>query len=146
MVDSTPTRHGPPSSTRSTASPRSATTSAAVVGLTRPKRLADGRGHAVADRLEQLQGERVVGHPQADGVTAAGDGVGRLGAAPQQHGERARPEGVGQQVGLGRHDVGPGLDQVGLAEVHDQRMVGGPPLAAKIRATAAGSVASAPRP
>jgi hypothetical protein len=40
MVDSTPTVHGPPPTTRSTASPSSSTTCAAVVGETRPKRLA----------------------------------------------------------------------------------------------------------
>ncbi len=42
MVDSTPTEHGPPSSTTSTSVPRSARTWAAVVGLTRPNRLAEG--------------------------------------------------------------------------------------------------------
>ena len=42
MVDSTPIVHGPPSRTRSTSSPRSARTCSAVVGLTWPKRLAEG--------------------------------------------------------------------------------------------------------
>ena len=40
IVDSTPTRQGPPSSTTSTRSPSSARTCAAVVGLSRPKRFA----------------------------------------------------------------------------------------------------------
>ena len=42
MVDSTPTRAGPPSRPRSTSEPRSARTCSARVGLTRPKRLALG--------------------------------------------------------------------------------------------------------
>ncbi len=42
IVDSTPTRHGPSSRIMSTSSPRSARTSRAEVGLTRPNRLADG--------------------------------------------------------------------------------------------------------
>ncbi len=42
IVDSTPTLHAPPSNNTSTSSPRSAWTCAAHVGLTRPKRFADG--------------------------------------------------------------------------------------------------------
>ena len=42
IVDSTPTVHGPSSRTTSTSSPRSARTSPAVVGLTCPKRFAEG--------------------------------------------------------------------------------------------------------
>lgn len=42
MVDSTPISHGPPSMMSSTSSPRSALTSAAVVGLTQPNLFADG--------------------------------------------------------------------------------------------------------
>ncbi|CAB4736430.1 unannotated protein [freshwater metagenome] len=42
MVDSTPSEHAPPSSTKSISSPNSATTAEAEVGLTRPKRFADG--------------------------------------------------------------------------------------------------------
>ena len=41
-VDSTPTRHGPPSSTRSTRVPSPRTTCAARVGEIRPNRLAEG--------------------------------------------------------------------------------------------------------
>jgi hypothetical protein len=42
IVDSMPIEHGPPSSTRSTESPKSLMTCSALVGLTRPKRFADG--------------------------------------------------------------------------------------------------------
>ena len=42
IVDSIPMVHGPPSSTRSTDSPKSLITCCALVGLTCPKRLADG--------------------------------------------------------------------------------------------------------
>ena len=61
-------RTGPPSSTRSTSSPRSARTSAAVVGLTRPNRLADGAATPPPNAREQRQRQRLVGHPQPDRV------------------------------------------------------------------------------
>ena len=72
IVDSTPTAHGPPSSTTSTSSPRSRVTAPAVVGLTRPNRLADGAAIAAAERVEQLERERMVRHPQPDRVEPAG--------------------------------------------------------------------------
>ena len=64
IVDSTPTVHGPPSRTRSTSSPRSSRTCCAVVGLTWPKRFADGAAMPPPERVEYGQGQRVRGRAE----------------------------------------------------------------------------------
>ena len=98
MVDSTPTRHGPPSSTTPTSAPRSARTCAAVVGLTRPKRLADGAATPPPNASSRLERERMIGHAHADRVAAAGHLRRRRAAGLRAHDdrERARPERVGE--------------------------------------------------
>ena len=125
MVDSTPTAHGPPSSTRSTSSPRSARTWSAVVGLTRPKRLADGaampppsaRSSCSASGWSGTRSPTVSWPP----VTRRRR---RRAPACEQHGERTGPARVGQQAGGGRHRDGPRLERSAAGEVHDQRMAG----------------------
>ena len=71
----------------------------AVVGLTRPNRFADGAAMPAAERVEQRERERLVGHAQPDGVAAAGDLVGdaRRGAAHDER-ERSGPERVGERA------------------------------------------------
>ncbi len=124
MVDSTPTRHGPPSSTRSTSAPRSSRTSAAVVGLTRPKRLADGAATSPAEGAQQLERERLVGYAQPDGGEPTGHRVGHALGPGHDHGQRAGPARPRQH----RADSGTVLahcvEQRGIAEVHDHRVVG----------------------
>ncbi len=58
MVDSTPTRVGPPSTTASMRPDRSSITCAASVGLTRPERLAEGAatGRPVAAKRARATG------------------------------------------------------------------------------------------
>ena len=75
-----PTWQGPPSSTRATASPSSSRTCCAVVGLMRPKRLAEGAARPPTELAQQFQRQRMIGHAQADGVLAAGDGIGHTPA------------------------------------------------------------------
>ena len=79
IVDSTPTAHGPPSSTTATSSPRSARTAPAVVGLTRPKRFADGAASPPPNASSSATRDRMVGHAQPDGVEPAGDRIARRG-------------------------------------------------------------------
>ena len=135
MVDSTPTSHGPPSSTRSMSSPRSARTWSAVVGLTRPKRLAEGAATpagrfapASRERPQQGPGDRVVRHAEADRRAPAGDGVGHRRGPFEQQGQGSGPERVGQQPGRGRHLDRPLVDGGRVGQVHDQRVVGRPAL------------------
>src|SRR3954454_16307213 len=109
MVESTPTPPGPPSSTTSTSDPRSARTWAAVVGLTRPNRLADGAASppSKARRSRNASGwpgtrsptsppaeaprernrQRVPGPPEPHRGAPAGHGVGHQRRADQEQRE-----------------------------------------------------------
>ena len=66
---------------------------AAVVGLTRPKRFADGAATPSPVVASSALGQRVGRRPQPDGVAAAGDGVGHP----------SRPRGSSSVSGPGQH-------------------------------------------
>ena len=139
IVDSTPTAHGPPSTTRSRRgsirAPSSSSTSVARVGLTRPKRFALGAATPRAgspvcpsERLEAGQRDRVVRAPQGDGVLAPGEEVPRAPAAPDDDGQRARPERLGQSLRRGVAARAPRSQGLRTVDVHDERMTRGTPL------------------
>ena len=92
MVDSTPTRHGPPSSTTSTSSPRSARTSAGGGRAHLAEPVGRRRGHARRrSARRQREGHGLVGHAEADGLESARDLVGHVRSAAHDDGERTGP-------------------------------------------------------
>jgi hypothetical protein len=148
MVDLMPTLHGPPSRTSGTASPSSSRTCSAVVGLIRPKRLADGAAMPAlagdrGEAAQQFERHRMPGHAQADGVLAAGHGVRHPGLLFQDQGQRAGPEGFHQLPGDGAPARPSGRRHRGRP---DGRSAGDRPGGPwrRILATAAGLAASAP--
>ncbi len=130
MVDSMPTLHGPPSRISGTRSPSSSATCAAVVGLMRPKRLADGAAMpamlalGTGEAAQQFERDRMAGHAQADGILPAGDGVGHPGLLLQDQRQRAGPEGFHQLPGDRWHLLGPVVDGIVAGQMDDQRVVG----------------------
>jgi hypothetical protein len=86
-----------------------------------------GGGDAGAEGLEELEGEGVVGHPQAHGVLAAGDDVRHLVAALEDQGERSGPEGAGERDGFLGNAGGPVRQGLGVGQMDDQRVVGRTP-------------------
>ena len=113
---------------RSTSAPRSARTWAAVVGLTLPKRLADGAARPPSNARSRALGQRVGRHPQPDRRPAAGHDVGHPPRALDEQRERARPVGVGQAPGGGRHRRRPAVQSVSVGQVDDERVAAGPAL------------------
>ena len=120
-VDSTPTRHGPPSSTSRTRDPSPRTTWLARVGETRPNRLADGAaiGTSAARMRARATGWSGTRRPTVErpAVTIPGMCVAlaeddREGPGPEARGEpgharvcRVRRVGVGAQLrGVGEVD------------------------------------------
>ena len=103
MVDLIPTAQAPPSST-SRPSPNSSCTCAAVVGLTRPKRLALARPRH-APSLPQARSSAPPGGPGSGRCRPAARRRRRrmAGAARQDQRERAGPEGLHQRPGQRRH-------------------------------------------
>ena len=81
-----------------------------------------------AEGRQQLQRQRLGGHPQPDGRRRAGDGVGHVVGPGQDERERPGPERLGQGPGLGRDLGRPCLDGRGVGQVDDQRVVPGPTL------------------
>ncbi len=134
MVDSMPTLHGPPSRISGTRSPSSSATCSAVVGLMRPKRLADGAAMpgmlalGPGKAAQQFKRHRMAGHAQADGILAAGHGIGHPGLLLQDQGQRAGPEGFHQFPGDSGHLLGPMVDGIVAGQMDDQRVVGRPAL------------------
>ena len=110
------------------ASPRSSTTCAAVVGLTRPKRFADGAAMPAAEAVEQLERQRVRWHADPDGRPPTGDDVEHAVAAFEEHRERTRPAGGGEDARGRRDRTRPVSQLVGIGQVHDQRMAWRPAL------------------
>ncbi len=147
IVDSTPMRHAPPSSTHATSvPPSSASTSAAVVGLTRPKRLADGAATGKAHRSSRA---RATGWSGTRSPTVsrppvvAGDSCGAR--------RNTNVSGPGQNASARRRASSPTSSaQRSSSDASARWAINGwpvgRPLTAKIRATASALVASAPRP
>ena len=101
------------------------------------RRRGDAGGFAIALALgagkaaQQLKRHRMAGHAQADGILAAGHGIGYPGLLFQDQGQRAGPEGFHQLPGDGRHLLGPMVDGVVAGQMDDQRVVGRTPLGSK---------------
>ena len=74
--------------------------------------------------VEQVDGDRVGGHPHADGGLSTGGDLAHERAAGHDEGEWTGPVGVGQAAGA-RHSRGPRFNGHRRAEVHDQRVAGG---------------------
>ena len=147
IVDSSPTAHGPASSTSATASPSCSMTCSARVGLSRPERLAEGAASAPPKAaITSRAGPRgarsaIVGSP------ASGKRMHRR-VRRQRHDqrERPRPEFLRQPL---RAIVETRRSARAMARSVTWQISGlkrGRPLAAKMRATASPFAASAARP
>ncbi len=126
--------------------PRSATTCAAVVGLTAPNRLADGAANGTpADRISS----RAIGCAGTRSPTVSRPPATAAGSRSERG--TINVSGPGQHVAASARAAG---DAVGAHRSRSDRSArwtingwsAGRPLTAKIRAIAAGSVASAARP
>ena len=84
-------------------------------------RIAGEGGEPVEDRAH----ERMRGHTQGDGVLAAGDEVAGARGPREHEGERAGPRLRGEGVRVGGHVRRPRGHLGGVAQVDDQRVVGG---------------------
>lgn len=82
-----------------------------------------GRGDAGAEGAQQLERHRMIGHPQPDGVLAAGDEVWNALVLLEDQGERAGPEGPREGDGVLGDFPRPGHDLPGVGQVHDQGVV-----------------------
>ncbi len=84
-----------------------------------------------AESTEQVEGQRVVGHPHPDRRTATGHRIDRTVGGGHDQGERTRPTRLGETASAAVDQpfgVGPVGELVGRADVHDQRVPGRPPL------------------
>ena len=128
MVDSTPTLVGPPSSTRSTSSPRSSRTCSSGRGTHPTEPVGRGSGDATSEGRQQLEGQQMGRHPQPDGVAPAGHGRVDARSAVEQEGQRSRPAGVPERCGRGGDIRRPLRQRGGRRDVDDQRVVDRPAL------------------
>ena len=129
IVDSTPTRLAPPSSTKSTSAPRSARTCAALVGLTRPKRLADGAAMPPAKCPSSASATGWSGTRRPTVGASTGRRVrDHVRALAEHQRQRPGPERGGQRA----RDVGDVarvvVERCAGRDVHDHRMVERSPL------------------
>ena len=128
MVDSTPTAHGPASSTaaiRPSRPPSGSRTCSALVGLMRPGGIGRGRRER-AGRGEHRLRRGMGRHAQRDGRQSGGDERrdAGTGAQWQDQSQGAGPEGLRQGQRLGREVRDPaGGGQV--RDMHDQRVEAG---------------------
>ena len=122
MVDSTPTVDGPPSSTRSTSSPRSA------LDVLRGRRahpaeaVGAWRGHASAQPLQHFHRHGVAGHSQRHCVLASCHRVRGLRRARQHQRQGTRPESPRQCLRFVRHRARPLGQVLRVGDVDDERM------------------------
>ena len=132
MVDSRPTRHGPPSRISGTASPNSARTCAAVVGLMWPKRLADGAAMPLPNARSRASASGWSGTRRATVSCPPVTALGTRGAARQDQRQRAGPEGRGERP-RGRPARRPPSRRAARLgrQVDDQRVLGRPALEGK---------------
>ena len=146
IVDSTPTWHGPSSTTASIFPSRSWSTCSAVVVLGLPDRLADGAAtgtpaRRMISRVTAVRGQRT--------ATVSSPAVVRRGTV-SRHGS-TMVSGPGQNRRASSH-AAPGMSRqmsvsrAGSAMWRISGLSWGRPLASKIRATAASSSPLAPRP
>ena len=147
IVDSTPTVLAPPSRTSGTSSPSSARTAAAVVGLTRPNRFADG---AASPPPNAASSSRATGCPGTRRPTVSRPPVtssGTAGRARDHQGQRTGPERRGQRPRRGRDLDRPVVELRRVAEVDDHGMLGaGGPSPRRGGAVHPGSRRRPPRP
>ena len=98
------------------------------------RRWSGDAGHAVDPATgpcigpQQGQRQRVCGNAQADAVLPAGDGRRYGRRAFENQGQRAGPECLGQFPGHCRDLASPAVEIAISRQMHDQRMIGGPPL------------------
>lgn len=101
---------------------------------------------ATSESRQQREGDGMVGHAYCHRLQPAGRLQGDPPAAPQDQCQRSGPEAPRQQARGRGHLFDPLVQLLGGGDVDDQRVGGGRPLVWKIRATATGSSALAPRP
>ena len=132
-----PTRAGPPSSTRSTPSPRLSRTCAAAVGESPVKRLALGAAMGTPAGAKQSQRHRMRRHPQPHGTEPRRDNIRNARLLGKHQGKRAGPVAPAQFLGrvrpvsrqlAGRLERRPRGRSAGLVD--------GRPFTSKMRATA----------
>ena len=94
-----------------------------------PEPVGRRRRHSAAERREQLERDRMVGHPQAHRVAPARH-LGRhsFGIAAHDDRQRSRPEGGRELPRRLGHVTRELVELRGAGQVHDHRMVGGPAL------------------
>ncbi len=149
MVDSMPTSQAPPSST-SSASPNSAATCAAVVGLTRPKRLALGAASPCTPRAAQAASSACATGCAGQRRPTVGWPPAAASAMPGRRG-RISVNGPGQKASISRPakagtSAAKRATPAWLATWTISGWSAGRPLAAKMPRTAASLPASAARP
>ena len=139
MVDSRPIAVGPASRMTATASPRSAATWAAVVGLTWPERLALGAASGRPKAASSAWATGWAGTRMRDRVEAGGDEVGDRRVRPlrQDERQRARPEGVGEALAHRRRRRAIAARRGERGDVDDQRVEARPALGDEDRADGA---------
>ena len=93
-----------------------------------PEFVGRGRRNAATKGMQQLACAWVRGHAQSDGVLTASDCVGYVGVALEDHGQRTGPKPGRQRIGAGRYLDGPARYKRHVGYMHDQRMIGRPPL------------------
>ncbi len=95
------------------------------MGLTRAESVGRRRGDPAVEHAQQLEGQRLVGDPEPDRVPATRGGVGHEPrgsdrttsvSGPGQHARREQSRIIGDVAA-------PGVEPVGIAEVHDHRVV-----------------------
>ena len=133
-VDSSPIGAGPPSRIMATRSPKSASTCAAVVGLTWPERLALGAATGRPAARSSACATGCAGHAQCDGVEPRGRQLCHRTTILLGHHERqrARPE-RGCQLPAGIGEAAEPGGGIRIRHVHDQRIEVRPSLGGKDR-------------
>ena len=145
-VDSRPTGVAPPSRIMATRSPRSASTCAAVVGLTCPERLALGAAMGGSPPRSRAWATGCAGTRTRDGIEPRGRQLSEMRAGRFAS---TRVSGPGQNAAASCSAIGVSCAIAcgcRVGHVHDQRIEARPPLGGEDAATARPLVASAPSP
>ncbi len=91
-------------------------------GAHAPELVGRGRGDTATERRQKLLRHRMRRHADGHGVLPAGDDVVHVRAALHHHGERARPELLGELRRDFRHFGHPTVQEARRVEMHDDRM------------------------